>query len=146
MGTKGGHKHSGARGRQADLPVVLTDDELLDDMDEAELNQAQKLCREKTDDAVDALGEVCNDQDATGTSRVAAAREILNQGWDRPTGRKGNLAGADGIHLQIINFTPGAQPVHTVVQVAGQAPLELEDDDDFIDEEEEAANFLREGL
>lgn len=151
MGHKGGHQHSGARGRQADLPVVRTDDELLDDMEESELNLAQKLCREKTDDAVDALGEVCNDQAATGTSRVAAAREILNQGWDRPTGRQGNFAGSEGIHLQIINFTPGAQPIETVVQVAGPAPvLELEDDDDFIDEEfdlvDQAGESLRKGL
>jgi hypothetical protein len=151
MGHKGGHQHSGARGRQADLPVVRTDDELLDDMEEAELNQAQKLCREHTKDAVDALAEVCNDGANTGTSRVAAARELLNQGWDRPTGRQGNLAGADGIHLQIINFTPGAEPVQTIVQVASPSPpLELEDDDDFIDEEfdlvEQAGESLREGL
>jgi len=146
MGHQGGQKWSGARGRQADLPVVRTDAELVEDLEASELNKAQELCREHTDDAVDALKAVCNDEAATGTSRVAAAREILNQGWDRPTGRQGNMAGSAGIHLQIINFTPGAQPIETIIQVQAElGDLDL-DDDDFIDEDEEAAKALREGL
>ncbi len=49
------------------------------------IGELRDLCRVHTDKAVGALLAIIDDADAPPSSRVAAAQEILNRGWGRPT-------------------------------------------------------------
>ncbi len=49
------------------------------------IGELRDLCRAQTDKAIGALLAIINNEDAPPSSRVAAAQEILNRGWGRPT-------------------------------------------------------------
>ena len=113
MGQKGSHLISGAKGAAPVLPhsvlAPLSDKELMAEVEEAALSEAQERAVGIAPKMIDVLEEVA-EQSRSDPARVAAAREVLNQAHGRPESRDPKRAGLGrGLVIQLVNFTLDGQ-------------------------------------
>src|SRR5215813_13923520 len=48
------------------------------------LHSVQELARQYTEEAINTLAEIMNNDDAAAPARIAAAEALLNRGWGKP--------------------------------------------------------------
>ncbi len=117
MGHKGSQAFNGAKGpgTQLDLAKALRqpDAVLVEDMEQAALNKAQKKAQSIAPDMIDQLEEVARTADDHPGARVSAAKAILDQAHGRPEARDPNKGyGADmGLVIQIVQFNIEGKPM-----------------------------------
>jgi hypothetical protein len=138
-----------------DAPLVpteetgkLTDDQILETLEQNQLSKVKRLAGAHTEAAIKALAQICKNKKIAPAPRVSAARALLDYAHGKPSSQQvaqpqgpgGDrvkviiLKLSDGsteeLGLETIDVTPGAPPVHEQAakphsSVAGVAVLEL---------------------
>lgn len=141
MGTKGSHRHNGAKGPGPDLDLGalarLGDKELVAAMEDERLQALQEQAKDLAPKAMGWLEDVGSDRFASPASRVSAAREVLHQAIGRPAQQR-DTEGPRGTQLtvNIQEFKVDAPPLQreqlveveeVEVDLSQTVELELED-------------------
>jgi len=94
--------------------------------------EVQKLAQSWGPDAIDALAEIMNDRQQPGTTRVAAARELLDRGFGKATQFIAGDEDAPPIQFET-KIDWDKLPLETLKQLMGAAsrsPLDAETEED----------------